>query len=103
MAATASLLVSGAALADITVKVDPQIGQKDFDIEYGYISDMVKPRADRPEANRAKGTVTDGRFVIKTMPEGNAQYVIPTGDREYIVIYTKPATTSPLTSRASRR
>lgn len=88
--AATTLLATGIALADITVKVDPQIAQKEFDIEYGYLSDMVKPRADRPEANRARGTVTDGRFVIKTMPEGNAQYVIPTGDREYIMVYTKP-------------
>lgn len=86
----ATMAVCVPASADITVKVDPSVTQKEFDLEYGYIADMVKPRTERPEAIRAKGTVTDGKFVIKTLPEGPAQYVIPTGDREYIVIYSKP-------------
>lgn len=89
--ALAAMLVAGSAMADITVITDPSVPTKEFDIEYGYISDMVKPRMERPEANRTKATATDGKFVIKTMPEGNAQYVIPAGDNEYIVLYTHPA------------
>lgn len=89
-AGLATMAIATTAMADITVKVDPSIAQKEFDLEYGYIADMVKPRTERPEAIRAKGTMTDGKFVIKTLPDGPAQYVIPTGDREYIVIYTKP-------------
>ena len=86
----ASMAICATASADITVNVAPSVAQKEYDLEYGYIADMVKPRTERPEAIRAKGTVTDGKFVIKTLPDGPAQYVIPTGDREYIVIYTKP-------------
>lgn len=92
------------SMADITVQVSPSVEQKDFEVEYGYIADMVKPRNERPEPFKETGTPKDGQFVIKTLPEGPAQYVIPTGEREYIVIYTKPndnltveiASTSPL-------
>lgn len=86
----ASMAICATASADITVNVAPAVAQKEYDLEYGYIADMVKPSNERPEAIRAQGTVTDGKFVIKTLPDGPAQYVIPTGDREYIVIYTKP-------------
>lgn len=89
-ASAAAALVAGCALADITVNVNPQIDRKEFDIEYGYMADLVKPRQDRPEALRAKGTVTDGKFVIPTLADGNAQYVIPVAERDYIAIYTKP-------------
>lgn len=78
------------ASADITVNVSPGIGKKDFSVEYGYIADMVKPRAERPESLKSELTVTDGKFVIPTLPDGAAQYVIPTGEREYIMIYTRP-------------
>lgn len=89
-AAFAAMLLAGTAMADITVKVDPSVATKEFDIEYGYLSDLVKPRGERPEAKRAKGTVTNGKFVLPTLPDGAAQYVIPTGEREYIMLYTKP-------------
>lgn len=89
-AAMGCLLISGTALADITVKVNPAVQKKDYEVEYGYISDMVKPRAERPEALRTTGNAADGQFVIKTLPKGDAQYVIPTAEREYIMIYTRP-------------
>lgn len=88
--ALATIAVAVPAMADITVNVNPAVTTKEFDIEYGYLSDMVKPRADRPEANKAKATVIDGKFTLPAMNEGAAQYVIPTGEREYIVIYSKP-------------
>lgn len=90
LAVSAAIMAAGYALADITVNVNPAIDRTEFDIEYGYMSDLVKPRQERPEALRAKGTVTDGKFVIPTLSDGNAQYVIPVADREYIAIYTKP-------------
>lgn len=77
-------------MADITVNVSPEVTEKEFDIEYGYLFDMIKPRAERPESNKAKATVTAGKFTLPTMPDGAAQYVIPAGEREYIVIYSKP-------------
>lgn len=89
-AATAFMALALPASADITVKVDPSVEQKDFNIEYGYISDMTKPQGERPEPKLAEAQVKDGKFSIATMPDGNAQYVIPTGNREYIMLYTKP-------------
>ncbi len=60
----ASMAICATASADITVNVAPAVAQKEYDLEYGYIADMVKPRNERPEAIRAQGTVTDGKFVI---------------------------------------
>lgn len=77
-------------MADITVNVSPEIDQKEFHVEYGYLSDMIKPRADRPESARDLATVVDNKFVIKTLPDGPAQYVIPVNDRQYVIIYTRP-------------
>ena len=80
----------GSASADITVNVAPEVATKDFQVEYGYISDMIKPRKERPEPLKADLSVTDGKFTIPTLPDGAAQYVIPTGGRSYIMIYTMP-------------
>lgn len=85
----ASVCVS-CADAQITVNVDPAISQKEFKVEYGYIADMVKPKGDRPQSARDVATVKDGKFEIKTLPDGPAQYVIPVNDREYVVLYTNP-------------
>lgn len=82
--------VGGMAMADITVKVAPNVTRSEFPIEYGYVSDMVKPRKVRPEAIKETGKPTEGKFVVKTLPDGTAQYTILTGDREYIMLYTQP-------------
>lgn len=88
--ALAAIVLSAPAMAEITVNVNPAVTEKEFNIEYGYISDMVKPRTERSEANKVKATVTAGKFTLPTMPDGAAQYAIPTGNQEYIVIYSKP-------------
>lgn len=41
--ALAIATVGGTAMADITVNVNPSIQDKEFEIEYGYVADMVKP------------------------------------------------------------
>lgn len=85
-----TIAVSVTAYADITVKLNPSIQKSDFEVEYGYISDMTKSREERPEPTREKLSFKKGKAVIKTLSEGNAQYVIPTGEREYLMIYTQP-------------
>lgn len=88
--ALAIATVGGTAMADITVNVNPSIQDKEFEIEYGYVADMVKPRMERPEALHATGKVENGKFTLKTLPDGAAQYVIPAGERSYIMLYTEP-------------
>ena len=43
----ASMAICATASADITVNVAPAVAQKEYDLEYGYIADMVKPRNER--------------------------------------------------------
>lgn len=78
------------AYADITVKLNPNVDLKEVNVEYGYISDMAKPRNERPEPKQEQIKVENGKATIKTLNDGNGQYVIPTSDREYIVVYTHP-------------
>lgn len=78
------------AMADITVKVAPEVTEKNFSVDMRYIDDMTKPRMERPDAVVTDYTETDGSFTIKTATDRNARYMIPTGDRSYIAIYTKP-------------
>lgn len=85
-AAAASL----AAMADITVNVAPGVEEKTFSVDMRYIDDMTKPRMERPDAVVTDYTVDNGKFVIKTSADRNARYVIPTADRSYIAVYTKP-------------
>lgn len=85
MAAAAGLI----AMADITVKVAPEVAEKSFSVEMRNIEDMVKPRMERPDAVVTDYTVTNGSFTVKT-GDKNARYVIPMADRSYIAIFSKP-------------
>lgn len=78
------------AAADITVKVSPDVKIEKFDIEYGLLADMAKPRGERPSPLTATKTPVDGVFTIETLQQGAAQYAIPLNEREYIVLYTSP-------------
>ena len=81
---------TGTGLADITVKVNPALGVGEFDVESALVSDMVKPRMERPEPTRTKAQVVDGQFVIATLTDGDARYRIPTSEGEYIMLFTHP-------------
>ena len=86
------LILSSLALtgrADITVKLD-SLFQREYIVESGYIEDMVKPRSERPEPLHETVQVKDLQFTVKTLPDKPAQYLIPTGQREYIVLFTNP-------------
>lgn len=78
------------AVADITVKVAPEAATGEYNIEYGYLKDMAGARPDDSKINRVTKTLTDGVFTLETLPEGPGQYVIPTAEREYLLLYTKP-------------
>lgn len=88
--ALTSMIFAGCAFADITVKVNPEVNQKDFQVRYGYIDDMVKPRMLRPDAKVDTKSADGGQFTISTLPDGAAQYYIPVGE-EMIRVFTMPS------------
>lgn len=90
IAAISVLTFSSAAMADITVKVNPSIKKSEFNVRNRYINDMLKPRMDRPEPVTMTANVIDGQFVLPTMKDGNAETMIAVGNDQAIVLYTKP-------------
>lgn len=87
---------AGSVSADITVNLPKGVGEnpeEGYSFEYGYISDLVKPRMERPQSARDNVKPDKGRFVIKTLPDGPAQYVLPVSEREYVVLYSNPGDT----------
>lgn len=84
------LAFAGSAFADITVNVSPAVNKSEFEVRNRYIQDMVRPRMDRPEPIFSTAKVENGKFVLPTMPDGNAETTIYTGDNEVIVLYTRP-------------
>lgn len=84
------MAATSTALADITVNTPGLPDGRTFEVKSGYISDLTKPRMQRPDAMVAEYKVVDGKFVIPTLDGGAARYMIPTGAREYVMIYTQP-------------
>lgn len=82
--------LSFSALADITVHVSPEADSGKYDIEYGYLKDMIANNGKMTDAQKMEKTAENGVFTIETLKDGPAQYVIPTGEREYIIIYANP-------------
>ena len=89
-ASLAVLTLAGTAFADITVKVNPKVTKKEFNVRNRYIDDMVKPRMDRPEPTTGTANVVKGKFVLPTQKGGNAETTIYVNDNEAIVLYTRP-------------
>lgn len=88
ISALGSLMICGSAMAEVTVKVNPSVGQNEFDIEYRFINDLVKPRMDRPDPVIIHTKTVDGQFVLPTVKEGNIRYIIPIG--EGLAVYATP-------------
>lgn len=88
--AAIALMAAPAALADITVTFDSVPSAGEYRFEYGYIADLVKPRAERPTSARDVATVKDNSFLIRTLGDGSAQYVILMPGNQYIPVYTSP-------------
>ncbi len=88
--AALAALTAPAVMADITVRFDGVQPQPEYTFEYGYISDLVKPRQERPSSARDVAMVKDNSFFIRTLPDGSAQYMIMMPGRQYIPVYTSP-------------
>ncbi|MDE6006273.1 MAG: TlpA family protein disulfide reductase [Muribaculaceae bacterium] len=85
-------LVAAATMtyADIHVKVAPTVSINEFPVEYSYLTEMVKTRAERPQTMKETKIPENGEFTIATLQDGASQYAIMIGDREYILVYTMP-------------
>lgn len=88
-----ALIAAGtvAASADVIVAFPNGENGKKYVVEHMLISDMVKPRGERP-ANPVADTltVTNNAIVIPVEPKGDARYIISTGDRSAIQFFTSP-------------
>lgn len=82
--------VASMASADIKVNVNPALGVRGFDVEYGYLKDMSQKPAEGKEPFRLSATSESGNFTIPTLADDAAQYVIPVNQGDYIVLFTQP-------------
>lgn len=90
IAGIALLATAAVGSADIHVNVAPTVEIKEYPVEYGYLSEMIKTRAEHPQSFTDTKTPENGEFTIATLSEGAAQYAIMVGDREYILLYALP-------------
>lgn len=86
------VLIAGTAAADITLKVGGNVDKKSFNTRTRFIEDMVKSRMDRPEPRTGEANIINGKTVIPTPAEGNAETIIylENPKDETIVVYTHP-------------
>lgn len=93
IAAFAAVILASPVSADVTVNLPKgqQVSQE-IVVEYGYLSDFVKPRGERPAPLQARPAVNDGVFKLDVLPEGPAQYVIRFNpeSRESVSFFTSP-------------
>lgn len=78
------------ALADITVKFEPSVARADYNVQANYVSDLVKPRMERPEATYTSVNLDNGFIKIPLLPNGAARYLVPVNDQEYLIVYAQP-------------
>lgn len=88
--AALALMAAPAALADIIVTFDSVPSSKEYNYEYAYIMDMVKPRSERPAPVRNAAALKDNKLSIATPADGAAQVVLVMPDNQYIPVYTAP-------------
>lgn len=90
VASSLALLTCVSASADVIVALPAGSEGKEFKVEQILVSDMVKPRAERPESKSETFTVKNNAFVVPTSKEGTTLYQIPISEREAISFYTTP-------------
>lgn len=89
-AATAAIIVPVSAGADVTVKFPAGQKESSFLVEHMLTADMVKNRAERPEASLDTIAVVDGVLKFGIDSRGGARYMIPVSDNEAIQFFTSP-------------
>ncbi len=89
-AALSVTLATGSAFADITVKFPAGQGKESYDVEHMLISNMIKPRSERPSSSSQKVSLTNNKLSIPTDGQGSSYYIIPIEGRERIEFYTNP-------------
>lgn len=89
MAATLSL----SAMANVEILFPKEMNGKKIGVESILISDMVKPRAERPKTTIDSLVVKKGKITLAQPTTGNASYMIRTGQNEAISFYTQPGET----------
>lgn len=88
--AAAAFLLPALAQADIIVNLPKNSTQKEYTVQAMLISNAVKPRAERGNGTSINVTPEKGRLVMKQIPGGPAQYLLPVAENEYVVVYASP-------------
>ena len=87
-----AIALIGAAIgadADVTVKF-PAGATGEYEVESQLISEAVKPRSERKQADVKEVSVKDGKVVFPVLADGPAQSLLYTSEREAIALYTLP-------------
>lgn len=91
MLITAALLLGGASVsADVMVSYSNGNDGKKIIVNHALISDMAKPRGQRPAPLVDTLIVKNNALLIPVDSRGNCTYMIPVSDRESIRFYTTP-------------
>lgn len=78
------------ASADVTVKFPAGEGNGTYTIQQMLISDVVKPRGERPELTVDSVKAVNGIMTFQQNPAGPAQCIIPIESRKAIQLFTEP-------------
>ncbi|MCM1137462.1 MAG: TlpA family protein disulfide reductase [Duncaniella sp.] len=91
---TLTLLVAASvpflASADVTVKFPAGEGNGTYAVQQMLISDVVKPRAERPELTVDSVKAANSVMTFQQLTTGPAQCIIPIEDRKSIRLFTEP-------------
>ncbi|MDE6717085.1 MAG: TlpA family protein disulfide reductase [Muribaculaceae bacterium] len=90
--AFAVLAVAMSMEAEVTVNFPAGVSGE-YEVESMLVTDMVKPRAERPIADLQALVPSEGITRFNTLQGGAAQSVIYTSEREGIPVYTMPGET----------
>ncbi len=90
VAMSLALLSCAGASADVMVALPAGSEGKKFMAHHILISDMVKPRKERPADKADTVIVKNNVFVLPIEKGGASVYQIPVSDREAISFYTSP-------------